>query len=780
MSRANANLVAIAVNACRSGYAVLPVEPGGKKPMCTLTPAARKKADVAAAREAQEAGRKRWTGVTHTCGFNHAITDPLEAGKVFRRLVELHPDLNIALEVGRSRMICVDTDTAKEVADFTALWAEQSGYPALAHVLPTVSSPGVVKRTDPGPDGSVTESWIHKDGGHYWFFLPDDHPGFADAVTASGLNMAGASVYFKDRVLLVPPSIRKEGPYTLLSDVGTAPAWLLDAVHLHVEGHAVRRAAQREKAHRPGVDPIDTWAADTTWASVLEPDGWTPAHKWDSCQCEVWTRPGSPASTKSATAHEPGCTMWDVEDDNGFLHIWTDNPPFEWMQDARSLSKLQYLALRDHDGDYSAAMSAEGIGRLGGVFTDPMELMGDDSSGGEGGAANPIEGPGDDGAATLGGSGAVALTDEAETFTTWLPVDLGPILDGTVVQPTATFMVRIDGNGLMYPGRVHWFQGEPESGKSWVLQLSVAQTLMNGGTALYLDFEQDAATVVSRLRLLGTSVDDIRRGFTYVQPEVSWAREHEHFTALLVPDYDIAVVDGVTDALGTGQASLNDNEEVARWMRQVPRRIARDTGAAVGCVDHVVKDKEGRGRYALGAQAKLAGVDGATYIVEPEEPLAPGLRGVLVIRLMKDRYGAVRSVCPPWRKSDRSQEAARVVIDATGKPDVLPWEVGVPEKSQDPGSLTAEEAKLMEEVSRALEDSKTKDGTYMRMSITQITDLVSKKKDRVSKALVDLHERVPPCVGTEKVMTKDGTKVRSILYWFERQFRALDLLMGDD
>src|SRR5688572_18666391 len=98
VSRANANLPAIAMAACKEGYAVLPVAPGTKKPMCTLTPTARRRADKDAALAAQEAGHARWQGVRHTCGVHHAITDPNEANRVFRRLLLEHPDLNLALE----------------------------------------------------------------------------------------------------------------------------------------------------------------------------------------------------------------------------------------------------------------------------------------------------------------------------------------------------------------------------------------------------------------------------------------------------------------------------------------------------------------------------------------------------------------------------------------------------------------------------------------------------------------------------------------------------------
>ncbi len=100
------------------------------------------------------------------------------------------------------------------------------------------------------------------------------------------------------------------------------------------------------------------------------------------------------------------------------------------------------------------------------------------------------------------------------------------------------------------------------------------------------------------------------------------------FSALLERSADLVVIDGVTDAVGIDGGSVLDNDEVAAWMRRVPRTIARRTGTAVACIDHVVKSANG-GRFAIGAQAKMAGVDGAVYLVEPKKPLGCGMCGEL-------------------------------------------------------------------------------------------------------------------------------------------------------
>jgi hypothetical protein len=262
------------------------------------------------------------------------------------------------------------------------------------------------------------------------------------------------------------------------------------------------------------------------------------------------------------------------------------------------------------------------------------------------------------------GSAATANEVDEPPRSSWSPINLDAVLDGTYMPPVPGLLHRSDGVGLFYGGLVHWVQGEPESGKSWVAQAAAARVLADGGQVLYIDHESDPGAIVARLLLLGTDRDALRSSFAYVQPEVSAERAAGAFAELCAGTYDLVVIDGVTDAIGTNGGSLMDNDEVAAWMRDVPRRLAKKTQAAVICIDHVVKGKD-RGRFAIGAQAKMAGVDGAVYLVEPEQAMAPGRRGVLTLRIVKDRPGAVRAKCPAYRKEDRSQEAARVILDST-------------------------------------------------------------------------------------------------------------------
>ncbi len=59
-------------------------------------------------------------------------------------------------------------------------------------------------------------------------------------------------------------------------------------------------------------------------------------------------------------------------------------------------------------------------------------------------------------------------------------------------------------------------------------------------------------------------------------------------------------------------------------------------------LDHVTKDREGRGRYALGAVHKLNAVDGAAFVLKNRATFGIGRIGRSTVLLAKDRPGQLR------------------------------------------------------------------------------------------------------------------------------------------
>jgi hypothetical protein len=346
-------LVRIVRNAVRRGFAIVPIAPGKKDPpLCTLTARQAKAADMVAQEAARDAGRPHWNGVKHDCGLYHAMTDSEKAARVIRRLATGGRQLNLAIHVGLSRMVLVDTDTTAEKAGFLAEWSTESGND-MAGRQPTVTTPGVRKVTADGE-----EQWIHKDGGHFWFTVPEG----IDLISLPGngeytSEETGWTAKWKNSYALVPPSVREEGAYAITGQVEPVPPWLLKRIHETSQTSVKRHARQRDHIDREG-DPIQIWSAATPWAELLKLDGWVNTNQQYKCGCQNWLRPGDPASKKSSTAHELGCA-----EERSKLHIWTDNPP-DFLVGHKDVTKLTYYALCHHNGNHVAAMRDLGIKRL--------------------------------------------------------------------------------------------------------------------------------------------------------------------------------------------------------------------------------------------------------------------------------------------------------------------------------------------------------------------------------------------------------------------------------
>jgi hypothetical protein len=224
----------------------------------------------------------------------------------------------------------------------------------------------------------------------------------------------------------------------------------------------------------------------------------------------------------------------------------------------------------------------------------------------------------------------------------WTPRDLTDALSGRGVPPPG--ICRLDsGPALFYEGRINGLHGEPECGKSWIAWITVAQLLLEGRPACYLDYEDTEAGAVQRLRALGVPDERIISDlFAYVRPEEPISRDTERPFGLLVGNHFAAVIiDSANESMVLEGLDPNDNKESGLWMRRVIRPFM-ESGAAVVMIDHVAKNKETRGNWAIGAQQKRAMIRGASYAVENRKPFGRGLEGHAVINLAKDTPGAIR------------------------------------------------------------------------------------------------------------------------------------------
>jgi hypothetical protein len=229
--------------------------------------------------------------------------------------------------------------------------------------------------------------------------------------------------------------------------------------------------------------------------------------------------------------------------------------------------------------------------------------------------------------------------DNRDASSSWSPVQIAGMDLTHMTEPT--LLQRGDGVPILYAGSIHTFAGESEGGKTWLALEAIRQELLAGNAAAMLDFEDRPQRIVRRLIELGVPREVVEDLFRYVRPDGALTLATTPHLLKAVQGTTLCVIDGVTEAMTMHGMSLEDNEDSARFLSLLPRRIANE-GPAVVQIDHVVKDEEKRGRYALGAGHKLAGIDGAQYKIITVAPFGKGKRGVSNVIVDKDREGSVR------------------------------------------------------------------------------------------------------------------------------------------
>lgn len=260
--------------------------------------------------------------------------------------------ITLAVSVGPSKILVVDTDTAAQRQAFCDWMAESSANPLLAHTLPTVLSPGTMRNGE----------WVHKDGGHFYFelgdvCLPEGHGKMS--VTHNGETF---DIFWRDRYILVPPSERAEGKYERLGPVMSLRdhLWLIRAVCDYAESQKKKRDDTVGHLDPETREALVDWYSVTPWSDLLTPIGWELTGT-DQCGCETWGRPGR-SQDKSATAHGVGCQKQEyLDSQDPPIHFWTTMPGREIQEKidevgGSTLSKLQLYAALEFNGDDGDAL----------------------------------------------------------------------------------------------------------------------------------------------------------------------------------------------------------------------------------------------------------------------------------------------------------------------------------------------------------------------------------------------------------------------------------------
>lgn len=355
----------------------------------------------------------------------------------------------------------------------------------------------------------------------------------------------------------------------------------------------------------------------------------------------------------------------------------------------------------------------------------------------------------------------------------WRFEDLAQLASGIELPPTPTVFQREDGQGLFYRGAVNDLHGEPGCGKSMIAQIATAQELKNNRDVIYIDYEDSARNVVKRLLLLGVTGEQIISHLHYVRPSAKPSSPTSLDGWRETLDYadtaTLTIIDGVTSCLAYAGLDSNSGDDIAAWYNTMPRLISA-CGPAVVLIDHVVKSKDNRGRYAGGSMQKLALIDGISYSVDMTKPVGKGVRGTIVIKSGKDRISEIEEHCAVSWSSNGShlREAARIEINSTdpklmrvtiARPNMMPSEETTRQRGLE------RPTGLMEKISRIVENAPEEPNQ------TEIIELL--KDDGSSARKTTVLTAINRLLEGEWISNRSGRNNRNI-YASVRPYRQMD------
>lgn len=305
--------------------------------------------------------------------------------------------------------------------------------------------------------------------------------------------------------------------------------------------------------------------------------------------------------------------------------------------------------------------------------------------------------------------------------------DLAAISEhGDDVDP-AVWLPVTGATPLIYAGRVHDLHGEPNSGKTWIAYAVLADVLAHGRNAVWIDWEDNAATFIARAHAIGIPLDTIidPTRVRYLRPVGPLGPPELAALAAILNTLEpaLVVLDALAGALATDGLDENSNTDFTTWAARVLRPIARH-GAAVLTIDHVARNPDTRTRGGRGASAKLAFYDGASYEITATRPFSRQHAGEIRLKIAKDRPGHIGPV---------GHTAALATITPHDGTVELAFRAHTP--STDAAGRFVP-THLMEKISRHLETL----GPDAELSKRAITDAVTGKNDYLRAAIDRLAE----------------------------------------
>ncbi len=228
---------------------------------------------------------------------------------------------------------------------------------------------------------------------------------------------------------------------------------------------------------------------------------------------------------------------------------------------------------------------------------------------------------------------AQVLGQQEETPDSWRAQDLNGLPEQPPIPP------NLGNTHLVYPGKRHVFSGPPESAKTLAAYCVLIQVVRMGGSAVLIDFEMGAYDARQRLRELGATPLEIKQ-IAYVEPEEK--ASPERVAPLIALEPSLVVIDAAAGVYALEGLDDNKRGDVEKISSLYIRAFWR-AGIATILLDHVVKDTESRGRFAIGSERKLGGADvHFGFEVVGKQAISRGGKGKYKITTHKDRGGYLK------------------------------------------------------------------------------------------------------------------------------------------
>ncbi len=225
-------------------------------------------------------------------------------------------------------------------------------------------------------------------------------------------------------------------------------------------------------------------------------------------------------------------------------------------------------------------------------------------------------------------NGATAPDEPTDT---WAPQNLNDLPEHPPTPP------NLGNTHLVYPGKRHVFSGPPESAKTLAAYCILIQVVRMGGKAILIDFEMGGYDARQRLRELGATPDEIDR-IAYIEPDER--ANVDRIANLIDLQPDLVVIDAAAGIYSLEGLDDNKRGDVEKISALYIRAFWRNSIATI-LLDHVVKDGEARGRFAIGSERKLGGAD-VHMGFDTISPISRGSSGKYKISTHKDRGGYLK------------------------------------------------------------------------------------------------------------------------------------------